>query len=409
VIGDVLDFSKMEAGQLVLDSIPFDLRAAVRDATQMLSEQAHAKSLEINQWVAVDVPETVKGDPARLRQILLNLLSNAVKFTATGEVTVRVTRDSGDRLLFCVEDTGIGINETQATDLFEAFAQADQATTRQYGGTGLGLAIARRLVKLMAGEIGAKPREGGGSVFWFTAAMPTVAGAAPECQAPPDLQARRTLVVDDNEINRTILEYQLRGWGLACESVDRPTAALAALEQASREGHPFELAVLDFNLPQMDGAELAYEIRKRPQLRALRLVILSSATVDARLAVIGAPPTLTKPAHAAELHEAVLAAFSNASPSPQRAPATKRSSLEYDLSVLLADDNEVNITVAEGLLNAMGLRTTVAHDGREAVQLAGLNDYDAIFMDCQMPYLDGYDAHDRSEGPRKTATSRSSQ
>jgi signal transduction histidine kinase/DNA-binding response OmpR family regulator len=283
VIGDVLDFSKMEADQLVLDNTPFDLRAAVEDATEMLSEQARAKSLELTHWVDADVPETVNGDRGRLRQILLNMLSNAVKFTAAGEVTLRVARGGGDVLLFSVEDSGIGIDGAHATHLFEAFAQGDQSTTRQYGGTGLGLAIAQRLVRLMAGEIGARPRESGGSVFWFTAVMPAAAGVA----------------------------------------------------QAE---------------------------------------------------------TLTTPVRGAELHAAVLEALSNGSVTPQRAPAAEGSSPAHDLSVLLAEDNEINITVAKGLLNALGLRTTVAHDGREAVELAARHDYDAIFMDLQMPNLDGYDA-----------------
>jgi PAS domain S-box-containing protein len=210
VISDVLDFSKMEAGHLELDPTDFELRDVVEEATLMLAGQAHAKGLEIGHWIDADVPFTVHADRARVRQVLLNLLSNAVKFTNTGEVTLRVTSRPGGELHVAVSDSGIGIDETQAAALFEAFAQADQSTTRQYGGTGLGLAISRRLVELMGGAIGAAPRAGGGSVFWFSAVMPAVAGPGFEAPRRPDLEARRILVVDENQTSRTILEYYLR-------------------------------------------------------------------------------------------------------------------------------------------------------------------------------------------------------
>ena len=256
VISDVLDFSKIEAGFLELDCTDFELRGAVEEACQMLAEPAHSKGLEINHWVDAEVPLTVNGDRARLRQILLNLLSNAIKFTASGQVTVRVSNLEDAHIHFSVADTGVGIDGEQAASLFEAFRQADQSTTRQYGGTGLGLAISRQLVELMGGRIGAKPGEEGGSVFWFSARLPAVDGVAEPIRSHQDLRGLRTLVVDDNASNRTILEHYLREWGLACESVDRPGAAIDALERASREGHPFKLALLDFNMPHMNGIEL---------------------------------------------------------------------------------------------------------------------------------------------------------
>src|ERR1700677_339791 len=315
VISDVLDFSKIEAGFMELDRTDFALRGAVEEACQMLAEQAHSKGLEISHWVDSRIPVAIRGDRARLRQILLNLLSNAVKFTASGEVTLRVTARNDDRLHFAVMDTGVGIDNEQATALFEAFAQADQSTTRQYGGTGLGLAISRQLVELMGGQIGAEPRDVGGSVFWFSGELPEAEAAAASTRPRPDLRGIRTLVVDDSASNRTILEHYLRDWGLACESVDRPSAAVDALERASREGHPFELALLDFNMPQMNGIELVREIRKRPALEALRTVILSSGSFEpAQFEAMRVSAVLKKPARQADIYDAIADAFAGTSP-----------------------------------------------------------------------------------------------
>jgi signal transduction histidine kinase/DNA-binding response OmpR family regulator len=393
VISDVLDFSKMEAGQLSLDCTDFDLRGAVEEATSMLAEHAHVKGLEIAHWVDASVPQWVNGDRARLRQVLLNLLSNAVKFTAAGEVTLRVVTSGVDQLEFCVADTGIGIDTEQAAKLFEAFAQADQSTTREYGGTGLGLTISRRLVDLMGGEIAARPNPGGGSVFWFSAVMPSVTEATHEVRGPTDLHDRRTLVVDDNATNRTILEHHLDNWGAVCESVDRPSAALALLEQASRDGRPFEVAVLDFNMPEMNGVELVYEIRMRPGLGGLRIVILSSSPIEARdLTGLGISAMLLKPAREAAIYQAIADALIGTAPptvaprSPSDAPADR------GLTVLVAEDNAINAMLTETWLHEMGLRTAVACDGGEAAAMAASRDYAAIFMDCQMPVADGFEA-----------------
>jgi PAS domain S-box-containing protein len=395
VINDVLDFSKMEAGHLKLDPTDFDLRGAIEEATLMLAGQAHAKGLEIGHWVDADVPVTVHADRARVRQVLLNLLSNAVKFTTTGEVTLRVTSLPGGELHLAVSDTGIGIDEAHAAALFEAFAQADQSTTRQYGGTGLGLAISRRLVELMGGAIGAAPRDGGGSVFWFSAVMPAVTGPAAEAPSRPDLQARRILVVDDNQTNRTILEHYLRSWGVACESFDRPSTAIDALERAAGQGQPFELAVFDVNLPQMDGIELVREIRRRPALGTLKVVLMSSAAFELdQLEDIGVSATLTKPARQSEIYEAITDALAGgrSRESPAPAPVAKPIAIKPGQLVLIADDNEINYTLAEALFSAIGLQTAVARNGREAVAMALAGDYAAIFMDCQMPEVDGFEA-----------------
>jgi signal transduction histidine kinase/CheY-like chemotaxis protein/HPt (histidine-containing phosphotransfer) domain-containing protein len=393
VISDVLDFSKMEAGRLELDCTDFDLRDVVEEATLMLAGQAHAKGLEIAHWVDSAVPSWVTGDRARLRQILLNLLSNAVKFTASGEVIVKVACGVGDVLDFSVCDTGIGIDAAQATALFEAFAQADQSTTRQYGGTGLGLAISRRLVDLMGGEIGAAPGAGCGSVFWFSAVMAAAPGGTSGTRTRTDLLARRMLVVDDNLTNRTILEHYLRGWGVACESVDRSSAALDALERAAREGHPFELALVDLNMPEVDGVALVREIRARPALGALRIVMLSSGSVETgRLDGLRVSATLTKPARQSAVYDAVSDALTGRQPQPPPpAPVVARPTAR-GLRVLIAEDNAINCLLAETLLGELGLETAIARNGLEAIEMAASYDHAAIFMDCQMPVVDGFEA-----------------
>ena len=393
VISDVLDFSKIEAGHLELDPTHFDLRYAVEEATSMLAEQAHLKGLQIAHWVDEEVAIRVYGDRARLRQILLNLLSNAVKFTAAGEVTLSVSSREGDRLCFAVSDTGIGIDEAHAAALFEAFRQADQSTTRKYGGTGLGLAISSRLVELMGGEIGAGPADGGGSVFWFSAVMPAVPGLSSVAPMGTDLQARRILIVDDDPTNRTILEHQLRGWGVVCESADGSRAALDALSRALEAGSPFELAVLDYHMPEMDGIELVREIRRSPALDALRIVMLSSYTIGPReLDGLGVSAALTKPARQFAIYDVIANALTGRAPRAARKRPKKAEPIDRGLRVLIAEDNEINALLAETLLGALGLRTAVARHGGQAIDMAAANNYAAIFMDCQMPVADGFEA-----------------
>jgi CheY-like chemotaxis protein/HPt (histidine-containing phosphotransfer) domain-containing protein len=304
-----------------------------------------------------------------------------------------------------VSDTGVGIDTDQAKSLFDAFAQADQSTTRQYGGTGLGLAISRQLVELMDGQIGAEPREGGGSTFWFSAELPAVGGAAEPVHSRRDPRGVRALVVDDNASNRTILEHYVRDWGLSCDSVDRPSAAIDALERASREGHPFELTLLDFNMPQMNGMELLREIRKRSALDGLKAVILSSGSFEReKFDDLRVSAVLKKPARQAAIFDAIANALAGTSPrtrpedgapSPDAEPAPARTngaSGDRGRLVLIAEDNEINRAVAQALLNKLGLQTAVAHNGREAIEMAAGHDYDAIFMDCLLPEVDGFQA-----------------
>ncbi|HEY2435692.1 MAG TPA: response regulator, partial [Solirubrobacteraceae bacterium] len=399
VIGDILDFSKIEAGRLELDCTEFDLRRLVEESCLIVAERAHAKGLELSHWIENDVPEQVRGDRARLRQILLNLLSNAVKFTSDGEIVVRVSRSEGDTVSFAVSDTGIGIDSRHTEMLFEAFSQADQSTTRQFGGTGLGLAIARELAVLMGGEIGATPREEGGTVFAFTAQLPTVRepGGRPT-PVQPMLLGLRALIVDDNRTNRLIFEQYLTAWGLVCESVDGANAALEALERATHDGNPYQLALLDYHMPVTNGIELARAIRSRPALRHTAIVLLTSSVTDLQAAEeAGVQHHLLKPARQSELYDAIsLALTGDSVKADALAPPTRAALEPADEDdrpvVLVAEDNEVNRLLATTMLRQRGVRAEVAHTGLEAVRMATTRVYAAILMDCQMPEIDGFEA-----------------
>jgi len=395
VINDILDFSKIEAGHLELDPTDFELRGAVEEACQMLAEQAHAQGLEIGCTLDAKLPMTVNGDRARLRQILLNLLSNAVKFTASGEIHVAVSRDGKEMVRFEVRDTGLGIEEEQAARLFEPFVQADQSTTRMFGGTGIGLTIARELSHQMGGAIGAHPREGGGSVFWFTVHLPAVASPEQPSQARPELRGLRALVVDAYETNRTIFEHYLSNWGLSSKSVEGPDAAIEELVEAARGGVPFQLLVLDLDLPQADGIELVRAIHRRPALRALQMVLLSTSALEhTAIPNLDVAVLVRKPVRRSELYNAVVQTIAASSSERDREREPRpRTFVDPDAPlVLVAEDNEINDAVATALLRKQGLRSVVAHNGREAVEMALANDYAAILMDCQMPELDGYEA-----------------
>jgi signal transduction histidine kinase/DNA-binding response OmpR family regulator len=389
VISDVLDFSKIEAGRLELDPTDFDLRSAVEEACLMLAEQAHGRGLELVHWVDADVPETVRGDRARLRQVLLNLLSNAVKFTMQGEVLMRVRRANEEgQLYFSVSDTGVGIPEHEAARLFESFVQADQSTTRKYGGTGLGLAISRQLVMCMGGEIGAEPRASGGSKFWFTAELPAVTAGAAGASVENELRGVRALIVDDNLTSRSALGHYLRAWGLECESAGNAGTALQALRDAARAGQAFELALLDFNMPGANGIELARAIREQDGLEGLKLIVLAFSPLErAPSEELEISAFLPKPVRQSDLRDALAGASPRHEPKPVPPPVAR-----VGKPVLIAEDNEVNCAVAQALLSKRGLRSEIARNGLEAVEMATRGEYAAIFMDCHMPELDGFDA-----------------
>jgi PAS domain S-box-containing protein len=397
VINDILDFSKIEAGKLELDPHEFDLREAVEDTCEMLAPQAHGKGIELLAWIDEDVPSLVHGDRARLRQILTNLISNAVKFTEDGEVAVRVNADAaaGDGLVvrFAVSDTGIGIPADVLPGLFDSFAQADTSTTRRYGGTGLGLAISRQLVELMGGEIHARSTLREGSTFEFTARLERASAERPSRRSRMPLpDSLNVLVVDDNATNRAIVEAYLRARDVRCESAASGADALAAMHAAVRAGEPFEAVVLDGQMPGMDGVELARAISMAPSLRAARLIMLTS-TVDRRVAAreAGVHHYLQKPVRRARLLETIADAMGGLTPAPE-AEAAAAGVPAGRGRLLVVEDNAVNQRVVEAMLAKRGFAVDCAGNGREALSALAAADYDLVFMDCQMPEMDGYQA-----------------
>jgi two-component system, sensor histidine kinase and response regulator len=397
VIDDILDFSKIEAGKLELDHHDFDLRETVEDVCEMLAPQAHGKGLELMAWLDDDVPTTVTGDGGRLRQVLTNLLSNAVKFTERGEVAVRVRvaerEQRGALVRFDVVDTGIGIPEASIARLFDSFAQADSSTTRRYGGTGLGLAIARRLVRLMGGEIGALSEPGVGSAFHFTARLALPAGRPARRPRRPLPSGLHVLIVDDNATNRAIVEAYLAACDARCESAGGGADALHAMHAAARAGDPFDVVVIDGQMPGMDGIELARAVSLAPSLRSARLILLTS-TADRHAAAreAGVHRYLTKPVRRARLLEAIAEVTGTAAPAGADAePAAAASRGPRADSVLVVEDNAVNLHVIEAMLAKRGIAVDCAENGREALDRLQTREFALVFMDCQMPEMDGYE------------------
>ena len=398
VINQILDFSKIESGHLDLEVIDFDLVDLVEGVAEIVSEPARTKNLELLAYCSPDLPPALRGDPARIRQVLFNLAGNAVKFTAEGEVVVRVwlAEREADRLVvrFEVSDTGIGVANDDATRIFETFSQADSSTTRRFGGTGLGLAISRQLVAAMGGEIGVESEPGAGSTFWFT--VPLTQAHDPDVVTAPrsaaTLAGLRVLVVDDNATNRTILHDQLAHWGVAVDVVDGALAGLGRLGAAVAEGAPYDLAVLDLCMPDLDGLELARRISATPRISGTRLVLMTSGPEisSAEAASADIATALTKPVLMSRLRstlEQVVAAAPTrvGNVEPDTAGATGQR-------VLVVDDNEVNQMVASGILRHLGYAVEVADDGAKGVAAALASRFHAILMDVQMPELDGYAA-----------------
>jgi CheY-like chemotaxis protein len=401
IINDILDFSRVEAGRLELDPIAFDLRTLVDDAVRTLAPRAHLKDLELICDVASDVPQRVVGDPGRIRQVLLNLLGNALKFTTEGEVEVRATTEStADEqavVHLSVRDTGIGIPADKQAAIFEAFTQADASTTRRFGGTGLGLTISAHLIGLMGGTITVESEAGKGSTFH--ARIPVrVLPQTSEFPAPvalADLRGVPVLVVDDNATNRRILDETLRHWGLVPTLVDGGRVALDALERAHAAGRPFAIVLLDFQMPDMDGFEVAAAIKDHSELCGTTIMMLSSVGSRGdgkRCREVGVRAYLTKPVRQSILLDALR--FIGGAAPPTAPLITKHSLREAprSLRVLIAEDNPVNQMVAAKMLEARGHTVAVASTGRAAVELSGREAFDLILMDVQMPEMDGREA-----------------
>jgi two-component system, sensor histidine kinase and response regulator len=418
VVNDVLDFSKIEAGKLDLEPIDFCLRDALEDTLKTLSLRAHAKGLELACQVAPDVPDLVRGDVVRVRQILVNLVGNALKFTEHGEVVVRVEKQNAeDRgpnkeensglsvphsefcvLHFAVNDTGIGIPADKLPLIFEPFTQADNSTTRKYGGTGLGLAITSRLVGMMGGRIWAESTVGQGSTFHFTARLELQPGTPSRLlpRRPLSLENLPVLVVDDNATNRRIMDEVLRSWRMKPTLAAGARIALAELERAAERGQPFPLVLLDVCMPDVDGFELAAQIRERPHLVGSTILMLSSGDRHADVArcrELGVTTYLTKPVKQSELMDAITGLLG------ARLPARLSESAGAGdnkggrgLRILVAEDNPVNQKLAERLLEKMGHQPVLVANGLEAVQAVERERFDLILMDVQMPVMGGYEA-----------------
>ncbi|HTX66749.1 MAG TPA: response regulator [Opitutaceae bacterium] len=413
ILNDILDFSKIEAGRLTLETVDFDLTEIVEGTTELHAARACEKKLELIAEIDEEVPAWLRGDPLRLRQVLLNLLGNALKFTERGEVYLHVSLERQDedtaRLCFAVRDTGIGIPPEALPRLFQPFCQADESTTRRFGGTGLGLAISRRLIEAMGGTITARSDPGRGSTFQFSLpfAKPNLAAAV----RPADgahLRGVRALVVDDNETNRMVLHHLLARWGVAHEAVATAAAALEALQQAAASPRPYDLILLDMHMPVQDGLTLAGNIRAAALAHPPRLVMLTS--MDVRLNGSGhdghpLDACLTKPLRPSQLLQCLTtllagregaagpaaAARDSTSRAPFRAPTPAPTNGSRPAIVLVAEDDAVNQKVALAQLKRLGWAADVVADGRSVLPALRRHRYGVIFMDCQMPGLNGFE------------------
>ncbi len=401
LINDVLDFSKVEARKLIFETIDFNLRETIEGSLELIAETAQAKNIELAGFVLADVPTQLRGDPGRLRQVVVNLISNAVKFTEFGEVIVSVANlaetETHVDLRLEVRDTGIGIPPEIQPRLFQVFSQADSSTTRKYGGTGLGLAISKQLIESMGGQIGFTSAVGQGSTFWFTGRFEKQIAQA-IAKTPADqvhLSDLHVLIVDDNDTNRRILEDQMKAWGIPATSAAGAQKALETLQDRTQKR--FDVVILDMQMPGMDGITLAEVIKADPKTSNARLIILTSLGKlmgDEQLKRLGIDACLVKPVKQSSLFECLtgLGHFPHE-------PESGRSSIAHaaplppkELRILLAEDNVINQKVAIGQLRKLGYTPDVANNGREAVEAVKQSRYAVILMDCQMPQMDGYEA-----------------
>jgi two-component system, sensor histidine kinase and response regulator len=405
VINDILDFSKIEAGKIDLEAVEFSLRDCMEAAMKTLAVRADEKGLELLCEIAPEVPETVRGDASRLRQIAINLIGNAIKFTSAGEVALKVQLEPGEgpeRVLhFIVTDTGVGIPQDKFKVIFEPFSQADSSTTRKYGGTGLGLTISTRLVEMMGGKIWVESEVGKGSRFHFTAWFGSAEkkGMKERAIAPAEsLTGVKVLVVDDNGTNRRILEGMLKRWGMESHSSEDGQEALGELSSALEAGTPYRLILTDRHMPEMDGFTFIEKVRQKLELSAATIMMLTSAGHRgdaARCQELGVAGYLLKPIRQTELREAierVLGEQSKVSQLVTRYSLRGGRDAAVPLHVLVAEDNAVNQRLAARLLEKRGHSVKVANNGREAVETLEKEKFDLVLMDVQMPEMDGLEA-----------------
>jgi len=399
VINDILDFSKIEAGKMELEKQPFYIRNCVEDALDLLAEKAAKKMLDLAYMIENQTPPVVMGDVTRLRQVLVNLLGNAVKFTESGEVVVNVksflVENNQHEIQISVRDTGIGIPADKVDKLFQSFSQVDTSTTRKFGGTGLGLAISKQLVERMGGTMWVESEEGKGSTFYFTILVDVEPDAKPltSNDVQPQLSGKRILIVDDNATNRLILIKQTESWGMLPNAVSSGAEALVMLES----GEAFDIAILDMQMPEMDGFSLAQRINSLAVDSSLPMIILTSIersqarSGDAKISAF-----LNKPIKTSNLFN-VLIDIVNTEPVKKKAPkkltaVDPEMGARHPLRILLAEDNMVNQKVAISILKRLGYRADVAANGVETIEALERQTYDVVFMDIQMPEMDGNEA-----------------
>ncbi|MBP2677538.1 MAG: multi-sensor hybrid histidine kinase [Deltaproteobacteria bacterium] len=402
IINDILDFSRIEAGKIELDDIPFDIGRIVEEVSELLAAPAQAKGLELSAFVEPEVPSVLRGDPGRVRQVLVNLVGNAVKFTDRGEVLVRASIQARDgesvTVRLSVRDTGIGIRPEAQKRIFDSFTQVDGSTTRKFGGTGLGLTISRQLVNMMGGEIQVSSEPGVGSEFAFAVSFRK---GEESVHLPPvprsDLQGLRVLVVDDNATNREILGKLLYSWGVQCRGAGEGEEGLRILRESASGGAPFDMAILDYHMPDIDGLRLAGMIKSDPSLAGIRLIMVSSVGIrgDGRKArETGISGYLTKPIRRDVLYESIAAVMGYVDLGEEGTLVTRytaaRARRRIAGKVLLVEDNPLNQEVTLGMLSVLGVEADVAANGQEALDAIAAKRYDLVLMDCQMPVMDGY-------------------
>jgi signal transduction histidine kinase/CheY-like chemotaxis protein len=397
VINDILDFSKIEAGRLELESLDFDLISTVEAVAAIFARQVASKHIELHTYVEPGVPRHVVGDAARLRQVLTNLVGNAVKFTDHGRILITASDEFQDdetvAVRFTVEDTGIGMTPEVRTRLFQPFRQGESSTTRRYGGTGLGLSISRRLVDLMGGAIGVESEVGAGSTFWFSARF--ARSSAPETELT-NLSGMRVLIVDDDSVARDILSRYVFSWGMRASLANNIDHALQLLREAVERGDPYEVAVIDYKMPDGDGFDLVREVKADLRLRRVKLILATAFDVEERARealALGFDAYLVKPIRQSQLYDGIVNLIgarvisSGVAKEPVPREAVQRSE-----RILLVEDNPVNQRLAIKQLEKLGFEPAVAANGREAVDVSAETSFDLIFMDVQMPEMDGFEA-----------------
>ncbi|MFH2059785.1 MAG: response regulator [Pseudomonadota bacterium] len=413
VINDILDFSKIEAGKLEFEELDFDLRTTLEDISDILEERAFSKNLEFASFVHPDVPSLIIGDPGRIRQVILNLTGNAIKFTEKGNVSLSVNllEETEKKVLlkFDISDTGIGIAKDKISCLFKSFSQADASTTRKYGGTGLGLAISKQLCLIMGGDIGVKSNEGKGSVFWFTARLAKQEIEEKPIVLPDNIQGKKILAVDDNAVQRKMLEAYFKTWDCQCAVVEDGKTALETLNDAVKENVPFDLLITDHMMPGMNGEMLGKKVKSHPALKNTLMIMLTSRGMNGdalKMKQIGFDGYLTKPMKRNQLYECLLSVFGyNAKPREKKKFITRyliKENKKNNFRILLVEDNIINQKVCLSLLKKIGLVADPVNNGKEAVEALEKVRYDLVLMDMQMPVMDGLEATKAIRSPEST-------